>query len=181
MIVGKKSNKKSAFILLCILLLGITGCTFGNPAKQETSQLTMEKEEDYSNDSVVIIKDGIFQQGSEDWETFKGKCQSQAVEAEHPVSITIKEQYEDEPQTSKVVSYDGERYSCDGRRWKYLLDVTEKSGNPEREGRIVALANGIYDYKELEWSVLSSNTDDFIDSDWLFWTVGDLTENEVSN
>lgn len=180
-IVRKKNNKKSAFLLLCILLLGITGCTFGSPEKQETLQSMLEKEEEeYSNDSVVIIKDNILQQGSEEWEAFKEKCQSQAVDSEYPVSITIKEQYEDEPQTSRIVSYDGERYSCDGRRWKYLLDVTGKSGNPEREGRIVALANGIYDYKELEWSLLSSNTNDFIDSDWLFWTVGELTENEVS-
>ena len=180
-IVGKKSNKKSAFIMIGILLLGITGCTFGSPAKQETSKATVEKEEEYSNDSVVIIKDGIFQQGSEDWETFKGKCQSQAVDAEHPVSITIKEQYEDEPQASKVVSYDGERYSCDGRRWKYLLDVTGKSGNPERESRMVVLANATYEYDELVWSMFSSSSSDNIEFDWLFWTHGDLTENEEPN
>lgn len=130
MIVGKKSNKKSAIILLCILLLGITGCTFGNPAKRETSQSTMGKEEEYSNDSVVIIKDGIFQQGSEEWEAFKKKCQSQKADSEHPVSITIKEQYE---------------------------------------------------YDELVWSMFSSSSSDNIEFDWLFWTHGDLTENEVSD
>lgn len=141
----------------------------------------MGKEEKYSNDSAVIIKDGIFQQGSEDWETFKEKCESQAVDAEHPVSITIKEQYEDEPQTSKVVSYDGERYSCDGRRWKYLLDVTGKIGDPERESRMVVLANATYEYDELVWSMFSSSSSDNIEFDWLFWTHGDLTENEVSD
>lgn len=196
-IVTQTDYKKGTLLLFVVLLLGITGCTIGNPKqkadedsinKKQTEDSKAESEENteeiagYRNNSVVVIRDLQIAQGNEEWEAFKKACRSKTVKSDHPIQIQIKVQFEgdienpdfEEDTQITVVSYDGESYYCDGRKWKYLLDVTGETGIPKRTARQAVLANEIYTYGELEWSVLSSSSDDWISYQHLFYVTGDV-------
>ena len=194
-IVNQTDYKKGTLLLFVVLLLGITGCTIGNPKqkadedstnKKQTEDSKAESEEDteeiagYRNNSVVVIRDLQIVQGNEEWETFKKACRSKTVKSDHPIQIKVQFEgdienpdFEEDTQIT-VVSYDGESYYCDGRKWKYLLDVTGETGIPKRTARQAVLANEIYTYGELEWSVLSSSSDDWISYQHLFYATGDV-------
>ncbi|MGN0154906.1 MAG: M56 family metallopeptidase [Lachnospiraceae bacterium] len=196
-IVNQTDYKKGTLLLFVVLLLGITGCTVGNPKqktdedsanKEQTEDSKAETEEDtekiagYRNNSVVVIRNLQIVQGKEEWEAFKKACKSKMVKSDQPIRIQIEVQFEgdienpdfEEDRQITVVSYDGEAYYCDGQKWKYLLDVTGETGIPKRTARQVVLANEIYTYGELEWSVLSNSSDDWISYQHLFYVTGDI-------
>ncbi|MDE5779260.1 MAG: M56 family metallopeptidase [Lachnospiraceae bacterium] len=168
-------------LLFCILLLGITGCTFGTTTentsaasdevktdKTNEAQSDIQQTENPNNYGSLTISNLVIINGEKNWDDFKKASNSKKGTETEPLIIIIETNIDGERFAEKL-TFDGQLYHYNGRKWKYLLDVEGLTGNPKKMCRQAALANEIYTYKELEWSVLSSSSNDWIDHDLLFY------------
>lgn len=179
-LVGKRKQSAAAVVLTCMLLAGSAGCTFGGVSKQDLSSKQEQAEDiqEYKSGGRMLVRDVDIVEGAEKWKAFKSAVIAGQGTEEEPLIITIELHFDEETYT-KDLSFDGQSFLYDGRKWKYLLDLDGISGNPESENRKAVLTNEIVTYEELEWSFLSSQMDDQIDCAILFFVSGSVEGDKV--
>lgn len=174
-----KRQRIFALLLTCILLLGTAGCTFGTAGKNPEEAATNTAEEGSQSEAEnnygqLALIDLHIVGGEDNWTAFKKAAADKKGTEENPLSIQIVNRIDNE-NDEQTVFFDGESYIHNGRKWKLLLDVEGLAGIPEKMCRQAVLANDVYTYKELEWSVISSNSKDWIEHDLLFYADGSVS------
>lgn len=184
---AKRRKSVSALVLACVLLVSAAGCTFGGAAGQDISSKEEEgekrkdtgtQEQVYEGGGRMLVQDMEITEGAEEWIAFKRAAIAGKGTEEKPLDITIELQIDGETYTDEL-SFDGTSFLHDGKKWKYLLDLDGMSGMPEQKGETVVLANEIATYEEVEWSLLSSQSSDWIDCDILFFAHGSVEGDKV--
>ena len=194
---GRRRYRLPVLLAFSAILLGTAGCTIGGTQQnmRETTSVAdsssslageedgenrgLENSEAVGNTPCLKLSDMRIVSGAEEWKNFKKEANATKGTLKEPHIIIIENNIDDETYADKL-EYDGESCIYKGRRWKYLLDVDGMSGNPERMCRQVVLANELFSYQQLEWSVLSNNSDDWIEYELLFYAEGSADDCRVS-
>lgn len=194
---GRRRYRLSVLLAFSAILLGTAGCTIGGAQQnmRETTSVadsfsSLTNEGDGENDGAqsseaagntpcLKLSDMRIVSGAEEWKNFKKEANATKGTLKEPHIIIIENHLDDETYADKL-EYDGESFIYKGRRWRYLLDVDGMSGNPERMFRQAVLANEVFSYQELEWSVISSNSNDWIEHELLFYAEGSADDCRVS-
>ena len=156
-------KKYLMFLCIAMMLFCMTAC--GSQGANVSEDI-----EDVSSDEAVIVLAGERLDNNENWKKFK-----QNSVARTPDKITIINDFDGEI-FKTTVEYDGKSYTYTDSeksvKRKYLLDVTGTqviSADETRENRLVVLANEEYTFDELNKSIYSSNSNDLLDFEILFW------------
>ncbi len=181
--------KKKIVVIFMVMAVVLSGC--GNHSAQKKKEETTipekieisteEKTKDNAvikNSGKLIIKDGKIIKGKKNWNDFLKKTGNSTNE---PTKITIRQYYDDECINS-VLNYDGQKYSLqyesergEEKKYKYLVERRGKLRNAACEDYGFYLVNDdSLTYEQLMWSVLSGNSNDWIDFQTVFMEVTEL-------
>lgn len=179
-------RKKIAVIFMVIVAV-LSGCENDNIQNKKEETTISEKietsaeekmKDNAENSGKLILKDGKIIKGKQNWDDFLKKTRNPSNK---PTQITIRKYYDNEC-ISSVLKYDGQKYSLQyeseingEKKYKYLIERRGKMRNAACEDHGFYLVNDAsLTYEQLTWSVLSSNSNDWVDFQTVFMEMTEL-------
>ena len=192
--------RKKIIVVLMVILVGLSGCgSNGKQSKinNETTKavektvksvvadnekskgcVVYKKAKRTKKDGELILMEWEIVNGKKAWNNFLQKTKNYPNE---PAQIKIRQYYEKDGEcTGSVLKYDGQKYSLlqselgkeSEKKYKYLVERRGKMPNAKYTDHGFYLVNDdSVTYNQLMWSLLSSNSNDWIDFQTVFTEI----------
>lgn len=152
-------NKKIVIgIVALVILISADGIIRGSVIKSVTKSTPVQLE---GKTMMLTLDETGIQSGDEDWDCFV-KSANSGIKSDICIRDTSIER-------SFFLHYDGKYYTSSDKKYNYLLELTGRMPNAAKDSICVVLSNKEYSFADVAKSIYSSNSNDQIPYELLFF------------